>query len=789
MSLAFVLLDQGRVRAAFSVADQAAAAVTGLPAVRVACQRALILQRSGRLDEALAQYAIALPGLRKAGDRLWQARLHNNRGLLLAHRGALLLADADFAQAIQLHRQLGMDLLAAETESNRGNVAALRGDTPAALASYHRADLNPALASKPKPQLLLNRCQALLSVGLFDDARAAAERAVAELRATGHGADLAEAQLWLAEAAAAQGSDELARREARAARLIFSRQGREGWTMLARLVELRAAATAAAPPRGLLRDALTCADDLARAGWQIAELDARLIAARAALATRDTATATAQLGVVGRARTTRPIAMRLRGWHAEALLRNAAGDRRGALSALRAGIAVLERGQAAMSATDMRSHSSTFGTRLTDMGLELAVASDNARTVLAWAERSRARAMRLRPVRPPDDPEMSDALIELRRVNSAATEGRISGAPVPSATAQQAAEERVVRASRTTRSPLYRPVAPPAQAFELADALNDAVLVEFVQRAGSLFAVLLDGGNRCRLIKLAPLAEVQRELGYIHTALRRLASGTGTPRGRAAVRTALDQALQRVDDLLLAPFRSRLGDREVVVVPTGALHSMPWSGLPTLWDRPVRVAPSATSWLQAVRTSDPGSAAVLVAGPGLPGAESEVQALGRYAPDAQIFTGKHASVAAVMSAIDGASVAHLAAHGMLRTDNALLSALRLADGPLTVYDLERLNRPPHTVVLSVCQSGVDAILDGDELIGLVSALLTLGARTVVATATVVSDVHTVGLMLALHDGLRAGRSAAVALAEARAGIDPGQHAAYAAAASFVCFGA
>jgi tetratricopeptide (TPR) repeat protein len=99
MSLAFVLLDRGRLRAALAQADHAATGLTGLPAVRVTCQRALILQRAGRLDEALAGYAAALPALRRAGDELWEARVHNNRGLLHSHRGALSAAEADFARA------------------------------------------------------------------------------------------------------------------------------------------------------------------------------------------------------------------------------------------------------------------------------------------------------------------------------------------------------------------------------------------------------------------------------------------------------------------------------------------------------------------------------------------------------------------------------------------------------------------------------------------------------------------------------------------------------------------
>ena len=60
----------------------------------------------------------------------------------------------------------------------------------------------------------------------------------------------------------------------------------------------------------------------------------------------------------------------------------------------------------------------------------------------------------------------------------------------------------------------------------------------------------------------------------------------------------------------------------------------------------------------------------------------------------------------MLSALDGAWLAHIAAHGNFRADNPLFSSLMLDDGPLIVHDLERLNRAPYWLVLSCCDSGV-----------------------------------------------------------------------------------
>lgn len=788
MSLAFILLDRGKTRTALTEADRAAEGLTGLAAVRLACQRALILQRTGRLDDALCAYASALPELRRADDLLWQARLHNNRGLLHAHRGALDAADADFDRATVLWCMLGMDVHVAESECNRGNVAALRGDAPSALASYDRADLVPVLQNRPS-QRLLNRCQILLSVGLFDDARRIAERAVDELAAAGQDADLAEAQLWLAEASAALGSATVAERDARAAHDAFTRQGRPVWAQLARLVELRAEESSGKASRSLQRAALACARELGAAGWRVAELDAQLIAARIALSVRDLPAAERVLESAGVARTGGTLEIRVRSWHAQALLRLARDDRRGALSALRAGLALVEQRQAVLGATEMRVHVSAFGAELANLGLELGLAAGNARRVLTWVERVRARAMRLRPVLPPSDPDLADALSELRRLTAQESRARLSGATISGVAARRAAEQRVVRASRVVRSPLYRPGAVPPTPAALVAALDGGVLVEFVRHDEMLLAVTLRRG-RCRLHRVATIEDVAAALATATGALRTLAMTFGTPRGRAVVRSAAESAGRELDDLLLSPVRGEIAGRQVVFVPTAGLHAMPWGLLPSLATVPVRVAPSAAAWLRTVVSPANGTGrTVFAAGPALPAARAEVVAIAEKIPGAETFLADEATVPAVLSAMDGADLVHIAAHGRLRTDNPLLSALELVDGPLTVYDLEHLARAPTTVILPACRSGVTAVHTGDEIMGLVSALLTLGARTVIATVAPVSDDDTQSLMVALHDQLRCGIPPAEALVAARATTDSEEDGAVAAGASFICFGA
>jgi len=130
--------------------------------------------------------------------------------------------------------------------------------------------------------------------------------------------------------------------------------------------------------------------------------------------------------------------------------------------------------------------------------------------------------------------------------------------------------------------------------------------------------------------------------------------------------------------------------------------------------------------------------------------------------------------------MDAAELVHIAAHGRFRADNPQFSAIELADGPLTVYDLERVRRGPRRLVLSACDSGLSAVHAGDELMGLAGAIFSLGTSTLIASVVPVADDATKALMVELHRELCAGHSASHALATAQQRVR---------ADGFVCFGA
>ena len=256
----------------------------------------------------------------------------------------------------------------------------------------------------------------------------------------------------------------------------------------------------------------------------------------------------------------------------------------------------------------------------------------------------------------------------------------------------------------------------------------------------------------------------EREVEMNRFVLRRLAHSRLQP-GDEVV---LAYRGKKLESALLGSAAAELGDGPVVVIPPGRLRAVPWTLMPSLSDRAVTIAPSASTWVRARRKKPPAQRRVtLVAGPGLSTGPAEIPELSSRYPDAVVFSTGSATAERVLSALDGAWLAHIAAHGTFRADNPLFSSITLDDGPLIVHDFERLRRAPHWLVLSACDSGVTAAVGADELLGLVSSLVPLGAAGIVASIVPVNDVAAMPIMLALHDALRNGATLPESLLAAR----------------------
>ncbi|MFF8946871.1 CHAT domain-containing protein [Streptomyces sp. NPDC014864] len=782
-TLGVALVHAGRTRHGLAAFERGVARGTGHTRARVLYRRAYVWWVLGRHREALDDVRRAIPVLRQADDVIWTARALTLRATVHLALGAVERADADFAAAEALWDTTGQEHDKADAVESRGLAAFRRGDIPAALRLLDEAEERYAELGTPTFMLSIRRCEVLMAAGLAPEALTEADTAIAALDRIG-GQSTRKAELLLAAARAARLADDPHTAIARAAVAVrlFAGQRRAWWETHARLVLIEARVAIGRRSGRLVADAAAVAGRLASFGSPAAA-EASLLAGRIALALNWTADAERHLASAARSRNVGPPLARMTGWAAQALRARAAGSGRGVLEACRRGLDVLDDHRMTLGASELRARATAQGAELAALAQQASLASGEPRRLLVWSERWRATVLSAPPTRPPADPALVSALTAFREIAARAEAARREGHPVPALERERRRLEREIR-SRTLR---LRGGAPGGgdrmDPGALLERLGDGRLVELAVLDGRVH-VLLCGEGRVRRFEAGRLADAVTEAEHVQAGLRRLAHPGG-----AARLPLVEAAGRRLEELLLGPATRHLGCGPVVVVPPGSLHRVPWALLPSLRERVLSVSPSASSWLRARDTvPPPGGRQVLVRGPGLATGGAEVPELaGRYGTPTLLEDGE-AHAVRVLRELDGAALAHIAAHGTFRADSPLFSSLAMADGPLIVHDFERLDRSPYRIILSCCDTARFASVGADELLGLVTALLPLGTAGVVACSAPVNDAAVVPLMLALHKGIGAGLSLAEALRDARSAL-PGDAVHQATGWAFSAFGA
>jgi hypothetical protein len=780
--VAAVLEARGDTRAALRELELASTSMDPHELARTEVFRISAQYIAGLPPQRIDRTERALATLRRADDRIWEARLLNNRGLVMGLRGDAARAESDLARARDLYASLDAHEAAFATELNLMRVTLAGGDLPLALARLDA--IGPErLAPANVCDLEMLRAQVLAAARVMDEALRALERAqvVWRRRHIDNPDDALEAIRLTQLAGDPAQALVLARRLAARFRV------RGAALHHARAIGLGlAAACAAGSVRRTAADSgRQAAATLAAAGWRDEALRIRLSVARASVQLGRLADASGDLRACMPLRRRGTVGDRIEYRHVQALIGLADGDTAAAQRAARAGLRLLDEYRAALGAADLRATASSLGVELAQVGLRIALAKPGKPDqVLAWSERLRGNALRLEPVTPPPSPVLRDAQTELRQVSAqvrtAERGGRVTRALINRQTTLEVTIRDLARHA-PGHSVSDRRGSPTRRA--LTDALEERALIELIELDGELTALVLAGGRLTRHA-LGAAEPVQGEHEWLRFALARIGRlGRGAPQATALSQGARRSA-QTLDELLIAPLATRLGDRELVLAPTGALHALPWALLPSLRGRPLTIAPSAAIWLMRQSPPRRRRKVVLAAGPHLRHARAELNAVAELYPEAIMLQGRAADVGSVLRAINGASIAHLACHGRMRSDSPLFSSLELADGPLNVYELQHLRRPPELVVLSSCDLATSATHPGDELLGFAAALLNMGTRTVIASTVPVPDAAAKRLMRALHEQLAARQPPARALAHAQQLTATGESALN----GFVCLG-
>lgn len=257
---------------------------------------------------------------------------------------------------------------------------------------------------------------------------------------------------------------------------------------------------------------------------------------------------------------------------------------------------------------------------------------------------------------------------------------------------------------------------------------------------------------------------------------------------RSAIDAETPNTIELAQELyrdLIAPFSSVIGHRDLLVIPHGPLHYLPFSALsdgqhPLIENHTLRQLPSAS--IQKFMKSRPRpaqqSALILgnpdlgVAKDDLPSAEEEARAISNTLPSSRILLRSQATETAFKKTARNYPILHIASHGEFNAEAALNSRLRLSpdqenDGSLTVNELYQLELNADLVTLSACETGLGTILNGDDLVGLNRGFLYAGSRNVIASLWKVDDEATTLLMQHFYKLLQGGASVKTALRNAQ----------------------
>ncbi len=329
----------------------------------------------------------------------------------------------------------------------------------------------------------------------------------------------------------------------------------------------------------------------------------------------------------------------------------------------------------------------------------------------------------------------------------------------------------------------YWTLNPPAQTLSLEEVgqhlPSDTLLLQYYILGDDLLAWAIGSQGDPEVHRAAVDAqELARRIRVLHQACER--------------RKPLDGLGDELRDHLLLPFEAAIdGVRQLIIVPYGASHLLPFGVLPWQGNQPL-AATHTISYLPSAsvlqfRRSDRGlPEGILAVGdpanmayapplgarrrkaPSLPAAATEADYVASLFPRGKALIGSAATEEAVRPLLNKYPILHFATHGRLSEEAPMLSSILLADGQeLSLHELMGLQLSADLVVLSACQTGLGETTGGDDVLGLTRGLLGAGARTAIVSLWRVNDLSTSFLMSAFYRELLAGGGPASALQEAQ----------------------
>lgn len=772
----------GRHREAVEVAAAGRRRLAGrdeLALARLESNLAVLRYAQGQLDEAARAWLAAHRRFAREGQDFERAICAFNLGQVELWRGAPDAARARFEEAAAVYDDRGFAEMGATARAGLAGSELLRGEWEAGLARLEalHSELVGLGSGRVAASVQRQRAQWLQALGALPAAERAARGAWEQYRQLGLEAEAAHAAFLHARLLAGLGRDHDSAVQLERARERWSGRGAHRWARHRAEVELARAELGrgdAVAALARLRPTLRALDRNDPGG---AAPGARALAARAWLEQGRPALAE-RLARRAHRDARRPPASLERPHMALVLARALAarGDRSGAWRWLRRAVDEAEEQQLSLADRALRDQSAqkrdpVFAGAV-DLGLELG-GPRAARFALDTLGRARSAGLveDLLAQRPGLDPELRTTLARLRERLLEAGEDGEDDVRFRAVRGQLEQLQRRLSPDRHTRPALLDRVVRARRLEAWSGQLGRRHLLMFDRGAHGWRALHLEPGGRARA---HPLPGLEGALRHDWMGLRMLleaASSAPTAQRDEFLARTTGEA-ERAFDALRAAFWEPLGlsghAGEVVLVPSGPLHSLPLEAIvesgpvaaPALRRLPhpalLRPRPRARS-REALLLHGPGEATV-----------QETRGVAALLGAAGYSPRRSDRGAALAGRHEPLGLLHIAAHGVFHRASWLLSGFRLRDGWLGLEHLAPERLRGALVYLGSCESGLAREMPGAELQGWLAAGLAAGAREMVLSLWKLDDTAALAFARSFYPDWAAGRAGAAAAAAARA---------------------
>lgn len=304
---------------------------------------------------------------------------------------------------------------------------------------------------------------------------------------------------------------------------------------------------------------------------------------------------------------------------------------------------------------------------------------------------------------------------------------------------------------------------------------ENAQLVEYYV-ARNRFYVCLISRKEFKIMALGDVMPVREKLRLLQLQLAKFRLGADYLQSlEKSLLQATQAHLEELYTLLIAPFRKELTAEHLLFVPHAFLHYLPFHALSDggkylIDDFSISYVPSSSIFAVCQEKHQPqshGSALVLaVPDARAPYIADEARFVASAMGDANLFMGDEATEERLRTLGPQSRFIHIATHGYFRQDNPMFSSLRLGTSQLSLFDLYQLQFDAELVTLSGCGTGMNVVIGGDELIGLVRGLLYAGAQTLMVSLWEVHDQSTAEFMGDFYQNFKSSANKANALRKA-----------------------